>query len=147
MQVVHLKSSYGVGLQVALRQVRDFLEDGETSIFITDNDTMPSLAGPGAARVNDPETAKEAAKLDREERRRQVARGLIKYGPGISDDIADGLGIDRSWVTSRLNDLRTKYDPPLAVKTGRKIVNPRSGRRCEEWRITEFGVAWIQGEE
>lgn len=131
-------------MQVALRKVRRLLENGETQIFITTDSTMPSLAGPGAARADDPETAKEAALADREERRRQVLRELINRGPGSSLQIADRMGLDRSWVSSRLNDLRTKYDPPLADKTGKRIVNPQSGKKCEEWRTTEAGLIWIQ---
>ena len=149
MEVVHLKSTRGVGLQVALRQIRDLLEGGETSIFITNGmATPPSLDGPGSARSTDPETSKAAAAMNRplSKRRRQVLSWLMDHGPALPDVIADSLGIDRSWVTPRLTDLAERYDPPLAAKTGRKFVNPKSNRPNEEWDATEIGKIWIRGE-
>lgn len=149
MQVVHLKSSHGVGLQVALRQIRDLLESGETSIFITNGmSTPPSLDGPGSARSTDPDTSKAAAamNLPLSKRRRQVLSWLMDNGPATADDIADDIGIDGDWVSPRLNDLRTKYDPSLADKTGRKFNNPKSNRDIEEWQATEIGIIWIRGE-
>jgi hypothetical protein len=150
MQIVHLRSVRGIGLQVALRQIRDLLEDGETSIFITNGDMSipPSLDGPGSARSTDPETAHEAAAMNKplSKRRRQVLSWLMDNGPAIGDDIADALGIDRSWVTPRLSELVVRYDPPLAYKTGRTFTNPKSNRPNEEWDATEIGKIWIRGE-
>lgn len=150
MQVVHLRSSRGIAVQVALRQIRHLLETGETSIYVTNGNVVPpSLEGPGSARADDPETSKAAAAMNKplSKRRRQVLGWLMDNGPATADDIADSIGIDGDWVSPRLNDLRVRYDPPLADKTGRKFNNPKSNRDIEEWEATEIGILWIRGED
>ena len=148
MPVVHLRGTRGVALQVALRQIRRLIEDGETEIFVTNgNGSFPSLDGPGSARSTDPDTSKAAARMNRplSKRRRQVLGRLMNHGPATADGIADALGIDGDWVSPRLNDLAVRYDPPLAAKTGRTFVNPESNRACEEWEATKIGIVWLRG--
>lgn len=150
MQIVHLRSSHKIAVKLALHQIRRLIQEGETSIFVTNGDVAPpSLEGPGSARADDPETSQTAAKMNRplSKRRRQVLGWLMDRGPAIPDDIADALGIDRSWVTPRLTELAIRYDPPLAAKTGRAFVNPKSNRPNEEWQATEIGMVWMRGED
>lgn len=148
MQIVRLTSTHGIGLQVALRRVRNLVEAGETSIYVVNGDMKISMDGPGLARKTDPETSKRAAQMNKplSKRKRQVLTWLVNHGPAIPDVIADGLGIDRSWVTPRLTSLVKEYDPPLAYKTGKEFVNPKSNRDNEEWAATEIGKGWIRGE-
>lgn len=150
MEMVYLRSVDGIGLQVALRQVRNLIDSGETTILITSNgSSLPSLEGPGSARTTDPETSKAAAAKNKplSKRRRQVLAWLVVNGPGCTDDIADGLGIDGDWVSPRLNDLAVRYDPPLAYKTGRTFISPKSNRANEEWDATEIGRKWIESKD
>ena len=133
----------GIGLQVALRQVQNLLESGETAIFVTTtNGKDPEVHG--LARVTDPRTSQAAGpEEDKLEMLRKNLRALVKYGPQASFRLAELMGIDRSRVSNRLCQLREDYDPPLVRWTGNEIINPNYKRKYKsgEQGATEFGIA------
>jgi hypothetical protein len=116
---------------------------------------LVDLDGPGAARADDPETARQAAlnpALDRARSRRAVLVALAQLGEATSRQVADHLGVDRSQVSPRLNELgpgapSVRYDPPLVRKTGRVRPGLGSGVLNETWQLTEYGAAWLAARE
>lgn len=112
---------------------------------------LVDLDGPGAARTADPETARQAAlnpTLDRARSRRAVLVALARLGEATSRQVADYLGVDRSSVSPRLNELgpgapTVRYEPPLVRKTGRVRPGLGSGVHNETWELTEHGAAWL----
>jgi hypothetical protein len=111
----------------------------------------PDLSGPGATRNADPGTARQAAlnpSLDRSRSRWDVLVAVGQLGDPTSREIADHLGVDRSSVSPRLNELgpgapTVRYDPPLVQKTGRTRPGVGAGVLNETWELTDAGQALL----
>jgi hypothetical protein len=113
----------------------------------------PDLSGPGAVRTADPQTARQAAlnpSLDKSRSRRDVLVALGVLGEASSREIADHLGVDRSSVSPRLNELgpgapTVRYDPPLVQKTGLTRPGVGAGVMNETWELTDAGQTFFGG--
>jgi DNA-binding transcriptional ArsR family regulator len=96
----------------------------------------PDLAGPGAARRKDPDTAKAAAKLvDGEGMRVDVLEALDQLREATAPEIAEHLRIERDSVSNRLSELRRIG---LVTLTGETRPSTKN-RPCQVNKLTPTG--------
>jgi DNA-binding transcriptional ArsR family regulator len=129
----------------SLRSPRDFddaldtlgIQRGEDFVVLAARDVVDTTANPdGAARRDDIDTAKAAAKLPREGQAGRVLCAIGRVGPSTRAELARVLGLPRDSVSPRVGALKRLGLVEQAGKRGRQSVvrlTPAGAEKVREW--------------